>query len=318
MSIEPSPYSAIRVPPEEYSVLFDPFAHAFNTTAFARLNREKVEELHHIAIGRPGKAPVAGIILGQRDNLYRSPFSAPFGGFTFKDGKNPRFSVLTSVVSALADYGYEHQKGVVVTPPPTIYSPDLCDKLTKAFLDNHFVQAVTDLSYQLECTSDQDYTASLRRNGVKDLRAAMKAGLEFSENISIDRAYSVIQANRHGRGYPLRMSLQQVKDTSGIIGIECFAVSHNSQDLAAAIVYRVTADIAQVVYWGDIPDKGNMHSVNFLAANLVNWYASKGVSVLDIGPATEEGVPNLGLCDFKENIGCKACLKPTFYRPFIL
>ena len=44
----------------------------------------------------------------------------------------------------------------------------------------------------------------------------------------------------------------------------------------------------------------------------IKYYHSKGLKILDIGPSTENGIPNYGLCEFKENIGCTASLKYTF------
>ena len=36
------------------------------------------------------------------------------------------------------------------------------------------------------------------------------------------------------------------------------------------------------------------------------------VVILDIGPSTENGIPNYGLCEFKESIGCSVTMKYSF------
>ena len=48
--------------------------------------------------------------------------------------------------------------------------------------------------------------------------------------------------------------------------------------------------------------------------DLVYRYAPKKdrLKVLDIGPSSVEGVPNYGLCSFKENIGCTISLRHVF------
>jgi len=35
---------------------------------------------------------------------------------------------------------------------------------------------------------------------------------------------------------------------------------------------------------------------------------------IDIGPSTENSIPNYGLCEFKESIGCDISPKYTFYK----
>jgi len=49
--------------------------------------------------------------------------------------------------------------------------------------------------------------------------------------------------------------------------------------------------------------------MNYFSYKVFEHYYRKGLGILDIGPATENGIPNYGLCEFKENIGCTASLK---------
>ena len=88
------------------------------------------------------------------------------------------------------------------------------------------------------------------------------------------------------------------------------------EDIAAALVYDVTDDIAQVVYWGDIPGHAEKKVINFLAYQLIQIYHARGFRYLDIGPSTEEGEPNFGLCDFKDSIGCMRMAKVKFTKQF--
>ena len=48
--------------------------------------------------------------------------------------------------------------------------------------------------------------------------------------------------------------------------------------------------------------------MNFLAFKLFEYYAEPK-AFLDIGPSTEKGIPNVGLCNFKESIGCNVTPK---------
>ena len=51
--------------------------------------------------------------------------------------------------------------------------------------------------------------------------------------------------------------------------------------------------------------------INALAEFLVTYYTNKGFEYLDIGPSTDQGIPNYGLIDFKESIGCRTDSKVT-------
>lgn len=46
-----------------------------------------------------------------------------------------------------------------------------------------------------------------------------------------------------------------------------------------------------------------------IVGNFLGW-----LKYLDIGPSTENSIPNYGLCDFKESIGCRRSLKYTMVK----
>lgn len=52
--------------------------------------------------------------------------------------------------------------------------------------------------------------------------------------------------------------------------------------------------------------------MNMLTYSLFQHYRKTGVRILDIGISTENGIPNFGLCEFKESIGCSVSLKYCF------
>ena len=68
-----------RLSPDEYAKTYTP-QHVFNSVDFTELNRDKAEYLHYLSVHDTKHR--FGIILGERNGMLRSPFSAPFGGFT--------------------------------------------------------------------------------------------------------------------------------------------------------------------------------------------------------------------------------------------
>ena len=127
----------------------------------------------------------------------------------------------------------------------------------------------------------------------------------------VERAYIVIKRNRQERGFPLRMTLQDVLATRKIINADFFVMSYEGIDVAAAQVFHVAKDIAQVIYWGDLPQYSHLRTMNYFTYKVFEYYSQTNIQILDIGPSTEDGVPNYGLCEFKENIGCEVTLKHT-------
>ena len=93
-------------------------------------------------------------------------------------------------------------------------------------------------------------------------------------------------------------------DTIKIVDHDFFLVQHEGKTIASAVVYLLTPKIAQVVYWGDVPEVGEFKPINFISYNLIQYYKAQNFEILDIGISTEEGIPNYGLCSFKESLGC--------------
>lgn len=106
------------------------------------------------------------------------------------------------------------------------------------------------------------------------------------------------------------MSLDEVMKTVAVIPADFMMLTLDGVDVAAAMIYYVTDKIVQVVYWGDRPGYSISRPMNMLAEKVVTHYSHIG-KIIDIGPASSLGEPSLGLCDFKESIGCETTLKPT-------
>ena len=49
--------------------------------------------------------------------------------------------------------------------------------------------------------------------------------------------------------------------------------------------------------------------MNVLAYRLFEYYSKRDIDIIDIGPSSIDGVPDYGLLEFKESIGCSVCSK---------
>ena len=164
----------------------------------------------------------------------------------------------------------------------------------------------------------KEYAQNIWHNARKNLHIALAYNLTFAKCDSPEQketAYQVIQLNRSVRGKPLRMSWQEVLATTKIIPAEFFTVSDTDQNvLASAIVFEVATKVALVIYWGDIPDFQHLKTMNFLSYKIFEYYKERNFDFVDIGYSTEDSIPNYGLCEFKESIGCSIAPKYSFAK----
>ena len=303
----------IRVTSKEYQQLFPNPTSVFNSVAFSELNKEKCIELHYLVFRNPKNR--LGLIVGERENGLYAPFSATYGGFSFNS--NVALQHYDEACAALKEYASKISKPLYITLAPPIYNVTDNTKTFKALMRAGATIESIEYNQHFELFRFADYENILDSKIRNKLHNALNAGLTFthldSKNAEdVARAYEVIRINHAERGNPLRMSLQNVLDTIKIIPADFFAVTDaEGHDVAAAQIFHTTKDIYQIVYWGDIPEYSHLKSMNFLSYKVFEYYYQQGIKILDIGISTENGIPNYGLCEFKENIGCSATVKYT-------
>lgn len=273
----------------------------YDTVAFAALNAAKAERVTAF-VGTDGcGTPVAAQIFGLRDGIWRAPFSAPFSA--------PRVAGGTTV--DLTDF-YRSISQHTSAPLKIVLPPELYRHGESPVPDAFPV--IRDANFHYDMARFADYEHWLSRSGRYSHHRGLKTAWTFEKTGDIPRAYAVIEANRHAMGYPLAMSLDQVIATvSGPVEADFFVLSHEGKDLAAAMIYHVTADTVQVIYWGDLPEARPLRAMNHLAWRVFGWYAANrpDIRIVDIGPSSSDGVRNEGLCQFKLSVGCTETIRPT-------
>lgn len=286
---------------------------AFNSVDFSELNKEKCHDIHYLLF-RDSKLRL-GIILGELNDSFRLPFSATYGGFSFNS--NVAFQYYVEACKLLKDYVSQYNKPLVIKMASSIYNTTDNSKTFIGFVQAGAKVSAVDYDQYFELSRFSNYESILDSKIRNKLHNALSGSHVFEKMDSknpedIARAYEVIRINHQERGNPLWMSLQNVIDTMQIIPSDAFVASDGEgNDIAAAIIFHTTSDVYQIVYWGDIPSYSHLKSMNFLSYKVFEYYYHHGVKALDIGISTENGVPNFGLCEFKENIGCYATPKYT-------
>lgn len=308
-----------EVSANEYSKYIKPRIQ-YDRVEFNELNVGKVDSLHYILFFDTNVR--FGLVYGVKNNEGFIPFSAPFGCIV-NARKKWEVLQLDSALDVFEDYLIRKGlKGFRWILPPDFYDSTMITVLQNKLFRQKYMVEFQDLNYALDLMEikENTYEKVADRNARRNIRIADKAGLYMIECKTVDErntAYDVIKHNREYRGFPLRMSREQVMDTIEVVPADMFLIRYpNKKNAASAIVYHVTEDVVQVIYWGNEPGEEDSKPVNFLAYKLSEFYIANGYKYLDIGPSTENGFPNFGLCDFKRKIGCKAFPKMILKKEF--
>lgn len=306
----------IEITPDEYKKAIGDDNLVFLESEFLELNKDKTDKIHYL-IGKDSKNRVA-VALGEKENTWKAPFSAPFGGFIFLQ-KDTSVEVVWEFTKELIN----HAKSFGVNRidlylPADIYGAQNNTIVINSLLGNGFKLDYLDINYSFDLNAiDLDtYSNCIQRNARKNLRIALQSDLTMVHCESDGQkreAYETIRINREHRGFPLRMTCEQLMNTVNIVDHNFFLVKHENQTVASAVVYNLNNKCAQVVYWGEVPDVSQLKSINFISYNLVKFYKERNYEILDIGISTEFGIPNFGLCSFKESIGCIVSNKYKFH-----
>lgn len=287
----------------------------YDLPCFHELNKNKVDYVVYMLFR--SKKYKAGVIAGVTGNVLKIPYSAPFSMIE-PIGKSLSIEELEQVILLIDDYCKQKKiKKIQLRTPPFFYGESYLSKLQNCLLRNNYKIEVCDLNYQYFLVGKEYLESKLKRNAKKNLKNAMKYKWELVHCDSVSdkkKAYEVIAVNRKNKGYPLRMTWEQVQATIQILEHDFFLLKLDDINVAAAVIFRVTDSVYQVIYWGDIDGYDEKRPMNYLSYYLYLYYLDKNIKVLDIGPSTEDGIPNYGLCSFKESIGCEVSCKYTYVK----
>ena len=300
---------------EVYQSVISKPIHVFNSPQFNDLNHSKCESVFYL-IFKDTKIRL-GIILGLRNDILVSPFSASFGGFDFVSPDVKLYQIDGAFAALISWATNKSFKGIRIIPPPFFYNEDFSAKVVNCIFRAGFETKNIELNYHFQtAVLSKTYEQTIWYNAKKNLNKANSFGLIF-EKLEANQgklAYDVIAQNRNERGFPLRLSWDELVTTSAIIPIDFFLIKNSTHTIGSAIVFHVAPSIVRIIYWGDLPEFSENKTMNFLSFHVFNHYKNQGIRLIDIGHSTVDSVPNNGLCEFKESIGCSIGLLYEFYK----
>ena len=301
----------VEVSQKEYRRHFPIDKIPFISESFITLNKLKQEKI--LRLMKKDEFSI-GLVVGLKNGVLSSPFSAPFGGFHYKH-ELIVYELIYEFLSDLKDYvSSEGLKQISITLPPDLYQQNMNAKLVNAFIRSGYKMEVPDLNNWVNLKKfNGEWTKSVV---AQNCRKAIKHGLKWSvvtEMKEFEEVYEVIHNNREVQGRKIHMSLKDVLDVKKVYPVDFFLIRDKEGTcLGSAIFYRGHESIIQGIFMGNDIEKRNLGVTDYMYMNIYQFYKDLGYEYIDLGTSSLEGEPNPGLIRFKEFHNCKTSLRFTF------
>jgi len=302
----------IEVSAKEFKHRLDSDPHPYISEPFMELNKWKVDSLKRL-IEDKNKVSM-GFIAGIKDGILSSPFSAPFGGFHYRN-ESIYINNIQEFIKQLLDFSKNHGiKKINLTLPPAIYQQSFNAKLVNTLIRSDFDMELPEITNWIELRFFNEVFS--HRNSREYYKQSLKNELLFCtiiESAEKETAYEIIRENRMRFGRPIHMSLDDILHMEEIWPVDFFGVKDTVGEMVASgIFYRFPRQIAYAVFWADTEKGRPLRAMDFLAFNLLSHYRSAGFEYIDLGISTESGIPNEGLLRFKETHEAVSSLRYSF------
>ena len=302
----------VDISKKQYRGYFHTDHSPFISEAFIQLVENKTGEIFRLIEENDMSI---GLILGSKDNVLCSPFSAPFGGFHYQHEHLPYdtvFNFLSNLKVFVTEQGFNR---VNITLPPTIYQNNMNAKFVNAFIRMGFTMATPDIQ---NCVNLKNFDGTWIKGTVaQNCRKAIKNQLSCSivtDKKSMQDAYEVILRNRVEQEREIHMTLDDLLKVNEIFPVDFFLVEDNMGcGIGAGIFYRGHDKIVQGVFLGDDMEKRSLGIIDFLVMNIYEHYKKMNFCYIDLGISSMCGDPNVGLIRFKEIHNCETSLRFTFW-----
>ena len=308
----------IRVSAEEYEKTVLDRRVFFNEPKFTELNKDKADDVLYL-VTKKGNSPRFGVIIGKCGGVGRSPFSAPYAyPVTIRNdaGVQDFDDALASIEEYCLREGIRELRFVF---PPFLYDEDVLSAWASSMYRAGYRLSNVDINYTLDLCklNTAEYPQMLGKKARSHLRKAMNSGIDVircKNDEDYKEAYDIIVENHTLKDRPTHMTYEQVKNTFKLVYHEAFIARLNGKPIASMIYYEITKEIVQCIYSGYLLEYSNSGVMNYLSWYAIRFFGDKGYKYIDRAIATEDSMPNYGLCDFKESVGCERSLKFSFRK----
>lgn len=285
-----------------------PGSDLFRSPAFFRLHAPSFPRAWYAALtdASTGSTLGGGWFAETAPGEARSGARGPYGGLFVPHAPLPMSladRIVAATEAALRERGIMR---VRLTLPPAAHEPMGHADWMNVYLRHSYRVAPPDLNFHVEVPGVvlADRMNSGNRAVVRTAARKGLVGRELQPSEWAD-GYAVNVQNRLRRGRRMTMTLDALleMDTALPGVLHWFGVFSADRLVAASVCMRLSPHALYVFYLGEADGAERQSPVTLLVAHIHEWCKEHQVALLDLGIATEEGVPNEGLMAYKRNLG---------------
>ena len=296
-----------------------PSADLFRSPAFFRLHAHTFSRAWYAAVmdGATGASIAGGWFAETAPGEARSGVRGPFGALHTPYEPLPIALATRMVAATEEELRARDIVRVRITLPPAAHQPASHAEWMNVYLRLGYLPAPPDLNYHV-LVDDIPLLDRMNNGNRAIVRTAERKGMVARALQPDERAdaFSVIVANRARRARPVTMSLESLLEMESTIpGVtHWFGVFKGGRMLAASVCMRLSPRCCYVFYLGEVDGMDRLSPVTLLVSHIHDWCRCHGASMLDLGIATESGVPNEGLMTYTRNLGFDVSPKYTLEK----
>lgn len=291
----------------------------FRSPAFFRLHTSSFNRAWYVAaLDAANGDPVASAWFAETaPGEARSGARGPYGAFHTPFSPLPIALTSRLIAATEEELRARDIRRVRLTLPPEAHEEEAHAEWMNAYLRLGYRVAPPDLNYHVWISGDS--LASRMNSGNRAVvRTADRKGMFARVLRAPERAdaYSVNVQNRLRRGRPMTMSLEALLEMESAIpgSLQWFGVFRAEEMIAASVCIRLSPERLYVFYLGEVDGVERLSPVTLLVSHIHDWCRDHGIALLDLGIATEGGVPNEGLMNYKRNLGFDVSPKYTLEK----
>ena len=255
------------------------------------------------------------IYFSRLGNLLISLDKSPFGSIVLSSGNTK--SDLCSLVEKIVSWSKANGiASLIVRSFPEVYQPVNSTLIKNALSETGFIVKYEDITQVIHVPEGSPINLNTHKK--RRIRQAESKAFVFRQ-ISIDyldEAYARIVESRESKGYPVTMTLQDLKEMFKAFPNDylLFGVFDQKLLIAAAVCIKINSEIMYCFYLGDALAYRRDSPVTLLINGIFEYCKTHRFKILDLGLSSDKGILNTGLYAFKKSFGSVDSYKLTFLK----
>jgi hypothetical protein len=251
------------------------------------------------------------------EKCFISPINGTFGSLSFnKKLKTEEYIEIYRIIEVFLSQ--KGAKKIIINTPPFIHDVYQNTIILNLLMNNGYKIEKQEINHHLIVTN-LSFKEIIKRNNKKKLNQCINQNFEFYQVFGEDefkKVYNIIKKNRDFNGYKTSMSFEEIIKMQLKFSDDLFffKVTYNNIDIASSICIKINSEILYVFYWGDLPEYRNFSPVVFIANGIYNFAKENNFKLIDAGTSSINGEINVGVSNFKENLGFEISPKLTFCK----